>query len=290
MFLCTSKQPRSEIMPRARAAVLVIFGLAHHATAFMHNMPLSTLHRRRPHIASVIMNSEGPCQDESGIKADAEAAFRLLDLNGDGGVCKAEFAKYLRQYKYTDSAADKIFEALDFDSNGEVSMSELRDGLVDYCRCSQCEPNMESAIKANADSMFAEIDMNSDGEISTTELRQLLLSRNYTDDAVDAVFLSLDTNNDGTLSREELRTGFIKYERLRMAMVAIVTTLVKLKRWSPAQASAKEGGGAQRTNPPAMMAAPGGEPSADTPPADAPAADSVADVAARMRDLEAEVK
>ena len=41
--------------------------------------------------------------------------------------------------------------------------------------------------------------------------------------------------SDGGISREELRTGFLQYERLRLAMVAVVTTLVKNKQWSPSQ-------------------------------------------------------
>ena len=39
----------------------------------------------------------------------------------------------------------------------------------------------------------------------------------------------------GCICREELRAGFLKYSMLREAIVAVVTTLVKQKRWSPRQ-------------------------------------------------------
>ena len=83
--------------------------------------------------------------------------------------------------------------------------------------------------------MFDVIDLNGDGEISTAELRAHLLNGGYTEDGADAVFASLDENSDGSLSREELRSGFLKYSTLREAIIAVVTTLVKTKRWSPAQ-------------------------------------------------------
>merc|ERR1719473_7778 len=54
---------------------------------------------------------EEPCQDEDGIRADAEAAFRLLDLDGNGEISVGEMKSYLRQFKYTGPAVDKIYEA-----------------------------------------------------------------------------------------------------------------------------------------------------------------------------------
>lgn len=184
--------------------------------------------------ASPTMQAE-PCQDEAGIRADAEAAFRLLDLDGNGEISAAEMKSYLRQLRYSPSAADKIYAALDMDGCGVVHMADLQDGLAEYCRCSRCEPKFVEQVLAEADQMFAVVDSNGDGEISTAELRDHLLSVGYTEVAADAVFRSLDSNRDGSLSRDELRSGFLKYSTFREAIVAVVTTLVKRREWSPAQ-------------------------------------------------------
>ena len=130
---------------------------------------------------------------------------------------------------------EKIYAALDMDQCGVINMVDLEDGLAEYCRCSQCQPKFVAQIHAQADEIFEEVDVNGDGAISTDELRGWLLTHGYTESAATEVFRSLDTDGNGELSQEEMRDGFFRYATLRQAVVAVVTTLVKNKRWSPAQ-------------------------------------------------------
>jgi len=206
------------------------FASSRQLTSETHFAGSSHLASRRP--APVMAE---PCQDEAGIRSDAEAAFRLLDLDGNGEISAAEMTSYLRQLRYSSSAADKIYAALDMDGCGVVHMEDLQDSLTEYCRCSRCETKFVEQVHAEADAMFAIVDTNGDGEISATELRSHLHSVGYTEVAADAVFRSLDSNSDGSLSQEELRGGFLKYSMFREAIVAVVTTLVKRREWSPAQ-------------------------------------------------------
>ena len=87
-----------------------------------------------------------PCQDEASIRADAEAAFRLLDLDGDGEISEVEMKAYLLQFKYTESAVDKVYEALDMDGCGVIHLDDLQDGLAEYCRCESCEPKFVEQV------------------------------------------------------------------------------------------------------------------------------------------------
>ena len=225
-----STSPEAETM---RAHVLLL-----PLCAALTTPPLAVVSRAPSYAGGrrhAIVRMDETCQDEVGIRADAEAAFRLLDLDGDGEISQSEMKSYLQQFKYTESAADKIYAALDMDSCGVVHLDDLQDGLAEYCRCSKCEPTFVEQVHADADAMFEQIDINGDGEISTDELRGHLLSLQYSEVAADAVFSNLDIDGNGSLDREELRSGFLKYSMFREAIVAVVKTLVQKKLWAPSQ-------------------------------------------------------
>jgi len=181
------------------------------------------------------MKDEELCdvQDPAALLEAAEAGFRLLDLNADGSISRDELEKYLLQYRYTGKSVAKIFEEIDSDSSGDVSLDELRESIEEYCGCGQCErePSYIDRINKETDTMFNLVDANGDGVISAEELRSHLVADGYTDYAADAVFQSLDSNNDKEISREELREGFLKYAIVREAVAQVVKSLVKQKRW-----------------------------------------------------------
>ena len=216
--------------------LLVVFAAMLSHTLALH-LPIvqQRVHVLRAAASFIPRMAEEPCQDEAGIRSDANAAFRLLDVDGDGEISATEMKKYLSQYRYTESAVEKIYAALDMDKCGVINLADLEEGLTEYCRCENCEPKFVEKVHAEADAMFATVDANGDGEISTAELRDHLLADGYTEMAADAVFQSLDGDGNGVLDREELREGMLKYSRFREAIIAVVKTLVLRKQWSPAQ-------------------------------------------------------
>lgn len=225
-------------MQPLRCAVLLALGMPTAAGFAVTRSPVGMPRRATAFMA---VENETPCQDDAGIRADAEAAFRLLDLDGDGTVSYDELASYLRQFKYTESASQKIYDALDMDGCGTIHLDDLKDGLSEYCRCSKCEVKFVEKVHAEADGLFAMVDTDSDGEVSADELRtHLVSSGEYTEDAADAIFVNLDADGSGGIDRQELRDGFVKYALLREAVIAVVTNLVKNKLWSPkAQAASR---------------------------------------------------
>ena len=149
-----------------------------HATAGRHacyDSSRTSPATKRPGVVRM-RDIETPCQDESSIRADAEAAFRLLDLDGDGEISSSELKSYLLQFRYTESASQKIYEALDVDNCGTIHLDDLRDGLSEYCRCSKCEVQFVERVHEEADALFDVVDVDGDGEIDPDELRSHLVS------------------------------------------------------------------------------------------------------------------
>lgn len=181
-------------------------------------------------------------QDAEALLEVAESGFRLLDLNADGSISRKEFEKYMMQYRYTEKSIAKIFEEMDSDSSGDISLEELRESIQEYCGCGQCEREASYVGRVNkeTDDTFDRVDVNRDGIISAEELRSNLIATGYTDYAADAVFQSLDSNDDKEISREELRDGFLKYAIMREAVAQVVKSLVKQKRWGWTPSQRKE--------------------------------------------------
>lgn len=174
---------------------------------------------------------------------EAVTMFALMDLDGNGKVSEEEFRTYLSQFSYTPKAATRIFNAMDANGDGEISLNETQElaRFVDGNSRTAIPGGMRfgdakfiKSVHAEADRMFDIVDENGDGEISSEELLTHLKSLGYSEIASEAVMRSLDSNTDGKLSRSELQTGFEKYSALRQAVVELVKTLVKEKRWMPA--------------------------------------------------------
>jgi Ca2+-binding EF-hand superfamily protein len=105
----------------------------------------------------------------------AEARFRLLDVNQDGVVS---------QYEYDSEVA---FETMDSDHNASLSAAELQTMLGPM-------PNGEPSV---ADRIVP-ADLDGNGELDDAELRR----------ATEMRFSWLDRNQDGNLDLAELRSGF----------------------------------------------------------------------------------
>ena len=83
--------------------------------------------------------------------------------------------------------ADLIYDGIDHDGNGEISLAELYEHLL-------------------APEFFG-----TDGEAAPAMVE-------YSPSAIEKMFNTLDTNADGKVTRREMRDGYVRFSALRIAL------------------------------------------------------------------------
>lgn len=154
--------------------------------------------------------------DATRVHADADALFEALDGNGDGEISVGELRSHVASIGYKPAAAERFFELLDADQDGAVSRGELRLAFERYE-----DPALRLALglgTSEADAIFATIDANADGAIEESELRAYLERKGYSMSAAASIFATLDVDADGQVSQSELREGYVRYAALREAL------------------------------------------------------------------------
>lgn len=172
--------------------------------------------------------------------AEADEVFDVFDLDGDEPI-SLEQCHALLAPTFSNGEIDRMFEALDLNSDGVISRLELREAFGRYEHTATrlalglavgsqsvadsdargegshelSPPPLEGQAPhdaarraALADELFDEIDTNSDGTVSEGELRLHLERQGYSRSTVEAIFAALDLNADGEVSRAELRHSF----------------------------------------------------------------------------------
>lgn len=134
--------------------------------------------------------------------AAVSKVFRTLDRNSDGSISQEEFrdgfvrnaplrnAPGLGDYRSEfveeiHAEADLIYDDIDHDGDGEISLTELYEHLL-------------------APEFFAK-----DGGSALVD---------YSPSTIEKMFNTLDINEDGKVSREEMRDGFVRFSALRIAL------------------------------------------------------------------------
>ena len=103
----------------------------------------------------------------------------------------------------------RLFQTMDTDDNGSLTLQELQRGLGDL----DDGPDLIKQIM--------KADLDNSGEISYTEFLAATLSEEIymREDYFDAAFKMLDKDNSGTLSRDEIRAGLVRRADPRMLHV-----------------------------------------------------------------------
>merc|ERR1719394_1841329 len=125
--------------------------------------------------------------------ADIKAAFKRLDVNGDGQICRDELRNGMR---LTDG---------DLDGDGEISLGEFIRVMSPLTATALARfRNTFTAIE-DVVSAFRIIDSNNDGALSKKELEAGMNSfgKKFSQVEIDSVFSLADVNSDGEINYSE---------------------------------------------------------------------------------------
>lgn len=117
--------------------------------------------------------------------AEADAVFEVLDTNGDGKISLEELESHLFGSGYSKAAITSMFETLDANSDGGISREELRTGFGRYASASLRLALGLAAGSASRDRPLQRLD----------GLRTSL---------ADELFDAIDVNGDGEISSKEM--------------------------------------------------------------------------------------
>merc|ERR1719245_2843797 len=134
--------------------------------------------------------------------ADIKAAFKRLDVNGDGQICRDELRSGMR---LGDADLDVVFALGDLDGDGEISLGEFIRVMSPLTATALARfRNTFTAIE-DVVSAFRIIDSNNDGALSKKELEAGMNSfgKKFSQVEIDSVFSLADVNSDGEINYSE---------------------------------------------------------------------------------------
>jgi len=166
--------------------------------------------------ASLAADPDKVSQKEQ-LAKDADMIFNIMDLDGSGTVSMEEMTTHLSASGYTADIITKIFNKIDTNKDGEISRTEFRNGFSKMAGL-QSAPGLGNynaqfvkEIYEDADALFAACDADGNGNIDYFEL-QSQMGRKFSNHS-DAAIKAIFRSIDGD------GNGTISKEELRDAFV-----------------------------------------------------------------------
>ena len=139
-----------------------------------------------------------------GSVADAKAAFRRFDVNGDGVMDKDEMMQMMSSAagkKVSAMEVDTMFKQGDLDGDGQIDMQEFIKLM--FPKSAAALAKLQSSFKSLNDikMAFRKVDIDGDGHISLDELRSMMSG--FSGEEVEAVFAIGDQDKSGGIDFTE---------------------------------------------------------------------------------------
>jgi Ca2+-binding EF-hand superfamily protein len=155
-----------------------------------------------------------------------------MDENSDGYVSPGELHSGLLSRGYEEDQVAVLFEKLDSNTDGKVSLDEFLDGMMATAARGSPEEGDDQALRLLVHD-FIQIDVDKDGFLDSNELFEGLRERGYGQDQISELFGRLDVNKDGKISMHEWlegMTGGSSFSRLRKAIANSTSDDIKKVR------------------------------------------------------------
>ena len=134
--------------------------------------------------------------------ADIKSAFKRIDANGDGAICRDELRSGM---KLSDADLDVVFALGDLDGDGEISLGEFIRVMSPLTATALARFRNTFNVIEDVVSAFRIIDSNNDGALSKSELEAGMNSfgKKFSQVEIDSVFALADVNSDGEINYSE---------------------------------------------------------------------------------------
>merc|ERR1719158_2802706 len=134
--------------------------------------------------------------------ADIKSAFKRIDANGDGAICRDELRSGM---KLADADLDVVFALGDLDGDGEISLGEFIRVMSPLTATALARFRNTFNVIEDVVSAFRIIDSNNDGALSKSELEAGMNSfgKKFSQVEIDSVFALADVNSDGEINYSE---------------------------------------------------------------------------------------
>lgn len=132
---------------------------------------------------------------------EVDSIFDCVDKNGDGEITLEELKEHLvDEMGYTKEYTEYLYESIDTDANGSISREELRFAFYNFEALSMYMTFGLGGADMTQRSSFKKLAL---AESTGQDNTKLLL-----DDLADLIFDMIDTDSSGEISKDELRDHF----------------------------------------------------------------------------------